>query len=66
MMHKPSLRRTTQFGKRYLENSLSIFMSLGAPGGMTVRCKSSQEGKGEDWVSGNLCQCARLTRHETV
>jgi len=23
---------------RYLENSLTIFMSLGAPGGMTVRC----------------------------
>jgi hypothetical protein len=65
MMHNPSLRRTTPSGKCYLENSLSIFMSLGAPGDMPVRRKSSEEGKGEDWVSENLCQCARLTRHRS-
>jgi hypothetical protein len=51
MMRTPRLSRTTPAGKRSLENSLSIFMSLGVSGGMIERRKSPQEGQGEDWAS---------------
>jgi hypothetical protein len=51
MMRTPRLSRTTPAGKRSLENSLSISMSLGVSGGMIERRKSPQEGQGEDWAS---------------